>query len=248
MRGRGHIHVVHDERTGRARLASGESEPPFSIRACGGRILVAASAAAPVGGDELCLDVVVGRGAWADVGAVASTIVLPGPTGAVSSMTTHCTVAEGAHLDWVGEPTVSVAGSDHTVTTTIVLDRTASCRVVEEVSLGRTGEPSGALRLVVRVERGGEPVVHHVERFGPDVAGAGSSVSVAGARHVLSAVLVGVDAGGPRVDADDDATTRVAWLPLADDAVLVLAVGPTRPDVSAAVARLAPELAERRRR
>lgn len=199
-------------------------------------MLIAASAAAPVGGDELSLDVSVLAGARADIGTVASTIVLPGPTGASSTMVTSCIVGANAHLNWVGEPTVSVAGSDHTVTTLVELDDTATCRILEEVSLGRSGEPSGRLRLVIRVERGGVPLVHHDETFGPDVLGAGSVVSVGDARHVLSEVLVGVDAGTPRLSIDGE--TRAAWLPMADDVAMILAVGPDRPAVLAVAAEL----------
>ena len=42
----------------------------------------------------------------------------------------------------------------------------ATAWVVEEVSLGRTGEPSGR-RPEWRVERGGGSVLHHAERLGP---------------------------------------------------------------------------------
>jgi urease accessory protein len=236
VKAHGSIVVAPDVEASRSILQSAHSEPPFSIRQCGEQILVAASAAAPVGGDELSLSIVVLAGARAEVGAVASTIVLPGPTGLVSTMSTQCTVGMDAHIDWIGEPTVSVAGSDHTITTTVDLDETATCRVVEEVSLGRSGEPSGRLRLVLRVVRGGRPLVHHDEEFGPDVPGAGSVISNGGAHHVLSEVLVGVDAGEPRVSVTDGC--RVAWLPVAADVVMILAVGPDRPSVRAAVADL----------
>lgn len=229
MRAHGSIVVEHDAVTDRSFLRSGRADPPFSVRWCDGRVLVAASAAAPLGGDELSLDIAVGAGATADVGTVASTIVLPGAVAAPSSMTTNCTVAERAHLDWAGEPTVSVVGSDHEVVTNIDLTASSTCRIVEEVALGRTGEPSGRLRLVVRVERGGVVVVHHEELFGPDVPGSGSTVSTGHARHVLSAVHVGVDVGDSRVVEHPDG--RAAWLPVAPDSAVVLAVGVDRPAV-----------------
>lgn len=235
MKAHGSIVVAADE-AGNSSLETAHSEPPFSIRQCDGRTLIAASSAAPVGGDELSLNVAVLAGATADIGTVASTIVLPGPTGAPSTMTTSCMVGMDAHLDWVGEPTVSVVGSDHTVITTVDLDASATCRIVEEVSLGRSDEPSGRLRLILRVERAGRPVVHHDETFGPDVPGAGSVVSTGHARHTWSEVLVGVDAGEARVVIDGDC--RAAWLPVGSDAVMILAVGPDRPAVQSAVADL----------
>lgn len=238
VKGHGSIVVASGGARSRSTLQSSYSEPPFSIRQCGERILVAASAAAPVGGDALSLDVAVLAGARADIGTVASTIVLPGPTGAPSTMSTRCALGANAHLEWVGEPTVSVSGSDHTITMRVDLDETATCRVVEEVSLGRSDEASGRLRLVLRVERGGRPLVHHDETFGPNIAGSGSVVSVGDARHVLSEVLVGVDAGEPRVTMLEGC--RVGWLPVADDVVMMLAVGPNRSAVRAAVAGIRP--------
>ncbi|WP_420451391.1 urease accessory protein UreD [Ilumatobacter sp.] len=240
MRARGALRVGHDARTGGSVLRSSTSAPPFAIRACAGRILISASAAAPVGGDELALDVDVDARAEASVGTVASTIVLPGPTARPSTMDVRCRVGPGGHLDWIGEPTVSVAGSDHTVTTSVDLDASASCRLVEEVSLGRSGEPSGRLRLVVRVVRGGAPVVHHDETLGPHVAGAGSAISVGAARHLLCAVVVGTDAGGPRSIVGHG--SRAARLPVTADAFVVLALGAERPSVRALVRDIAPEL------
>lgn len=213
---------------------------PFAVRQCAGRILLASSAAAPVGGDELELALDVGPGARADVGSVAASMVWPGPDGAWSSMSTLGRVQPGGHLDLRLEPTISVAGSRHRTSTTIRLRGDATCRVVEEVLLGRTGEESGRLDLALAIERDGRPLVRHEESFGPDVAGALSSVSVGRARYALTAALVGIHAGSSRVAVD--AQRAAAWLPLAKDAAMLIAVGPDRPSVHAATAALAPEL------
>lgn len=135
---------------------------------------------------------------------------------------------------------VSVAGSEHLAATTVQLAADATATVVEEVALGRHDEPSGHLELRLRVERGGRPLVHHVERFGPTVPGHGSVVSVGSARHVVQAVLVGVDAGSPRSIVEHDRAG--ARLPVADDAVVVLAATSDRPTAIALLAHLAPEL------
>ncbi len=214
------------------------SSAPLSVRQCGGRILLASSAAAPVGGDELRLTVDVGSGARVDVGSVAASIVWPGVGGVASSMTTECVVGSGAHLDLWLEPTISVAGSRHRTVTVVRLDGDGTCRVVEESVLGRRDEASGHLDLSLRVERGGRPLVHHDERFGPDVAGAWSSVSVGAARHVVSAVLAGVDAGPPQVRVEAD--RAAAWLPVAADVAVVLAIGHDRPGAMNLLAALSP--------
>jgi urease accessory protein len=212
----------------------------MALRRSGGRLLLVSSAAAPVGGDDLSLDLVVGAGATADVGTVAATMVWPSPVPALSVMTTTIAVGAGARLLWRPCPMVSVRGSDHLASTVVRLAADATAVVVEEVALGRHGEPSGDLELRLRVERDGRPLLHHAERFGPDAPGAGGVVSVGAARHVVQAVLVGVEAGSPRSVVHDD--RAAAWLPLADDAVAILALGTDRPAVLALLTRIAPEL------
>lgn len=203
------------------------SAAPFSVRQCGDRILLASSAAAPVGGDELELRIDVGPRATATVGSVAASMAWPGPTGAASVMTTDCTVGPGGHLDLRLEPTISVTGSRHEASTTVRLAGDATCRVVEEVVLGRTGELSGHLDVSLRVERQGLPLMHHAEHFGPGVAGALSSVSVGSARFAVTAVLVGIEARQPVVHVEADCAA--AWLPVAADAGVAMAVGYDRP-------------------
>jgi urease accessory protein len=220
-------------RDGRSEVVGRAAEAPMSVRRCGSRVLIAAAAAAPVGGDELRIDVTVGEHARADIGTVAATLVWPSPVPAWSSTATTCQVGEWAHLVWWPEPTVSVDGSLHRATTLVRLAATATCTMVEEVGLGRSGEPSGVLELDLRVERNG-PLLHHCETFGVG----SSSVGVGGARHAVSAVIVGPAAGDPRTEVT--AATAAAWLPIAPDAAVLLAVGPDRPAVWEVVDRVAP--------
>lgn len=203
-------------------------------------MLLASTAATPVGGDELDVSIVVDAEATADVGSVAAMVVWPGPDGAGSVLQTNCDVATGGHLDWCPEPTISVVGSRHRSITRVRLAAGATCRIVEEVSLGRTGELPGDLSASLRVERAGSVLVHHDERFGPHHPGCTTSVGVGAARHVVSAVLVGVDAGSSRVEVE--AGRAISWLPIASDAAMVLAVGHDRPTTRALLAAVAPEV------
>lgn len=216
------------------------SAAPLSVRQCGPRILLASSAAAPVGGDELELAIDVGPGARADVGSVAASMVWPGVGGERSTTTTTCVVGSGGHLELWMEPMISVALSRHRAVTVVRLDGDATCRVVEEAVLGRRDEVSGHLDLSLRVERRGRPLVHHDESFGPGVAGALSSVSVGAARFVLTAVLVGIDAGIPRVRVE--AGRAAAWLPVETDAAVAMAIGHDRPSAMSLLAALSPAL------
>ncbi len=222
-------------------IADQRSHAPFSLRRCGRKVLLASSAAAPVGGDDLSLTIDIGPGASASVGSVAATMVWPGPSGAPSSMVTTCAVGAGGHLDLHLEPTVSVTGSRHHASTVIDLAADATCRVIDEVALGRRSEPSGWLALSQRVVRDDRPLLHHDETFGPDVEGALSSVSVGAARYALSGVFVGIDAGASRTIVESDGAA--AWLPAADDAAVALLAAHDRPAALRLFGALCPEFA-----
>lgn len=238
MRAAAHVRIAGDG--ARALPVDIRSEPPFAIRRSGGRVLLVSSAAAPVGGDDLALEIDVGPGAHADLGTVAATMVWPSSTPSLSVMTTTIRGGAAAHVAWRPHPMVSVAGSEHLASTSVHLASGATATIVEEVALGRHAEPSGRLELRLRVERDGRPLAHHVERFGPGTPGHGTVASVGAARHVVQAVLVGVDAGGPRSHVDPD--RAAAWLPLAPDAVMVLAATTDRPTALDLLRSLAPEL------
>ncbi len=222
----GRAHVVVGRGPSGFELSEVRSEPPFAIRRSGGRVVVVSSAAAPVGGDRLALDLVIRPGVDVEIGTAAATMVWPGVGGARSRIATTATIGSGAHLDLRPEPTVSVVGSDHRISTSVRLDDGATCHLVEEIVLGRHGESSGRLELELRVERGGVPLLHHTERFGPDEPGAGSVVGAGRARHVLTAVVVGPPSGSSRtLVADEIAAARLS---IADDVAIVVALGPGR--------------------
>jgi urease accessory protein len=235
-------HLAVGSTGGRAYARDVRAEPPFAIRRTGERFVVVGSAAAPVRGDELALTLDVAAGAVVAIGTVAATMVWPGPPehAAVppSRLTTTIAVGAGGHLDWWPEPTVSVGGSDHVASTRVDLGAQATCRIVEEYSLGRYGEPSGRLATDLRVTRGARPLVHHGELFGPDVPGAGSVARLGAARHVIAAVIVGA-AVLPSEVVLDVGGASAARLAVADDVNVVLAAGPDRPSVLALWERLA---------
>lgn len=218
--------IVAARRGSATEIVGRRAEAPLAIRRCGDRVLLAATAAAPLGGDELDLDIAVGQAATLHVGSVAATLIWPSADGRRSSMSTNCHVADGAELQLTPEPTVSVAGSRHRIVTRVDLAPTARCRIVEELALGRSGECSGDVEMTLRVERGGLPVLHHTEHFGPSAAGHGTSVSIGGARYVVAALIVGQPAGESRTVVERAATA--ACLVLAADAVAVFAAGPDR--------------------
>lgn len=221
---------------GRDVLTVRRAEAPVSLRPSGDRVLIASSAAHPVGGDVIDVEVDVGDDACARIGTVAATVVWPGPDGSPSEQRTTCDVGRGGHLDLHPEPTVAVTGARHSAITRVSLDGTATCRLVEELVLGRSGEPSGAVRLSVRVERDGAPLVHHDEWFGTDDSL--TSVSAGAARHVLTTVTVGPAAG--RARSIVERTAAGAVLPVADDAAIAIVLAADRSDACRLLTELAP--------
>jgi len=217
-------------------LSDVHSQPPLTLRRSGGRLLVVGSAAGPVGGDELHLHLCVAAGARISIGTAAATMVWPGPTREQSTMCVTIDVAPQAHVEWHPCPTISVARSNHQISTVVRLAAGATCRVVEELGLGRGDEESGVLDASVRIERAGAADVHHRERFGPGVPGWGSTTSVAGARFVHQEFAVGAPSRDPAVVIDDSGAA--ALLSIATDVMAVLAAGDNRPAVEVLLGRL----------
>jgi urease accessory protein len=223
---RASAHVEVERRSGRDVLVDVRSDPPMSIRRTGERVVVAGSAAGPVGGDELALDVVVGPAAHLSLGTVAATIVWPGPTGSPSRQLLRLDVGAGGHVRWEPEPLVAVARCRHSVETHVALAAGATAWLVDEVSLGRSGEPSGDVVLSWRVVRDGRPLVHHAERLGPGAPGWGSAVAAGRHRHLLATIAVGHPT--PDVAPVVEPDLAMAVLAVAADAWVVLAAGASR--------------------
>lgn len=218
-----------ERRHGRDEVVDRWAEAPFAVRRCGDRIVLAATAASPVGGDELDLAVEIAPDASARIGSVGAMLVWPAPDPAVSSLTTTVTVAERGHLVFAPEPTITVDGSHHRATTRVDLAADARCELVEEYALGRSGEPAGTIETSLRVVRDGTPLFHHDETLGALASAGVTSVGVGMARHVVTALVVGGPASGAATSVHGGA--MAARLPLADDAYALLGVGVDRPTV-----------------
>lgn len=189
------------------------STPPFALRDTPDGLHLVGSAAGPVGGDELALDVKVIDGSLT-VRSVAAQLVYPGPQGVPSTMTVRADV--NGSLRWLPCPTVLVDRADHRVTTTITLVAGASVMWCDIVVLGRHGEASGSVHQRLRVDRGGRPLLRTDVHLGP-----GHEVETGGARVVGTALVV----GAPVAPLPDD--VRGAVHRLGDDAYLVSVLADT---------------------
>jgi urease accessory protein len=180
------------ERVGdRDRCTALLSSPPLTLRNTPDGLFLVASGAGPVGGDELAVDITVESSARATIRSAAASLVLPGPSGAASSMRVHARV--GGDLRWLPEPTVLVRGCDHTTVAHIDVIASGSVLWREEVVLGRHDEPSGSLLQRLHVDVGGRPLLRNELPVGPRWPGADGPAGLDGAGATGSLLGVGIE-------------------------------------------------------
>jgi urease accessory protein len=151
--------VVAECERGRTALRVLKGEAPLLPRRTGpNEVHFVGGAAAPLGGDELTLEIEVGPGAELAVRTVAASIALPNRFGEESRLSVSVSVAAGGRLLWVPEPLIAAAGCRHTTVSTVDLDATGELIWREELVLGRHGEQAGDVTLCTVVRRAGRPL------------------------------------------------------------------------------------------
>lgn len=221
LRGRVQIRAEPDGRGG-VRLPVLRSAPPISLRPAGAVLYLVASAAGPLGGDEVEVEVEVAPGAALTVTTVAASLALPGRSGAPSSVRVTATIGEGAALRWLPEPLVACHGCDHRASAQVDVAEGATLEWCEELVLGRHRESPGDCRTALRVDVGGRPLLRHELRAGPATPGWDGPAGLAGARAVGQLALVGPRFSSPTTPHVDGLERAV--LPLEGPGVLVTAV------------------------
>lgn len=233
---------------GATRLTTLRSDPPLTLREAAGAVYLAASAAGPVGGDEVELDVEVGPGAVLEVRTVAATLVLPGPAPAPSRSDCRVTVSDGAELRWRPEPVVAVRGCDHRTVARIDLAPTSGLVWREELVLGRHGEPGGSVLQRLEIDRGGVALIRTEHALGPRWPGSNGPAGAGGHRVVGTLVVVGTPAAAAGASAaagldpggEVEGGGRAAWVEPAPGAVVLWAVAPSARSLRAVLDRVAP--------
>lgn len=181
---------------GRTRVVELSASAPLAAKVTGDHeVHLVGTAAAPLDGDVVTIDLEVGDHTQLTVGTVAATMAWPA-RGDVSPsvMIIRAKVGEGAVLRWLPEQLVPVRGCRHVLRSDVQLAATASVLWREEVILGRTGEPPGTLDAELRVVRAGVPLLHQqlqLDGHDPSVHGAPSLLG--GARAVGSLLVAGPD-------------------------------------------------------
>ena len=156
----------------------------------GPEVMIVGSAASLLEGDELRIELVLVKGARLTVTSVAAQLAHPCPGGGRTSVLVRADLGAGSRLDWRPEPTVVCGGGRHDARIEVVLADGAEARWLDEVVLGRTGEPPTGLRAVseLHVDGPGGPLLRDgIDTGAPGAHGAavlGPSVRYIGARHV----------------------------------------------------------------
>lgn len=208
-------------------LATLRSDPPLTLRRTGpGEVHLISTAAGPLGGDRLELDIDVAPGTHLDLRSVAATLVLPGQ-GGPSRMVVTARVGPGATLRFAPEPTVLATGCDHHLLVRLSLAPTASVLWREELVFGRHGEPSGRCHTRFDATIDGRPLLRQQLAVGDPAIDASAAVYGA-ARCAGSTLLAGPAFTPPARPAAGTVAGTVsdglAVLPLAGPGILVSAL------------------------
>jgi urease accessory protein len=206
------------------------STPPLTLRRTPGEVQLVGSAAGPLGGDELALDVQVHAGASLVLRSVAAMMALPGISGEPSRLDLDVRVARDGALVWNPQPTIAVAGCDHHTVTRLSLEAGADLLWRDELVLGRFDERSGSVRQRLDVDVDGLPLLRTEVVAGPRYPGSEGPGGAAGARALGSLLVAGPIVAqlprpppGPRAPFLD---VRLEVLALAGPGVLVSALAP----------------------
>jgi urease accessory protein len=197
--------VVERGSDGRTVVRELRSQPPLALLPQRGAVAgcspattvhMVGSATSPLGGDDMGLDVEVGPGADLVLTGVAATLALPGQAGRPSRLVVRLRVADGARLQFLPEPTVVTQRADHHGELHVQLGAGSWLRCREVLVAGRSGEPSGRFRGLVRVQDGTHPLLVQEQELG-ETELQGSAAHLAGRRVLGTEVLVwGADPAG----------------------------------------------------
>ena len=179
--------VAEADNRGGTRLAQVRSETPLLLRqtlpdGTVPTVHLVAGAAGPLGGDDLRLRIEVGPGAALCVRTVAASIALPARSGARSHVVVSATVAAGASLSWLPEPTVAAAGCRHTALADIEVAEGGALLWRDELVCGRHDERPGDAVISTSANYAGRPLLRQTLAVGPGADGWAGPAVLGGAK------------------------------------------------------------------
>ncbi|MGV9299941.1 urease accessory protein UreD [Amycolatopsis sp. NPDC003676] len=219
-----HARLVAALDDGRTVLRELKSMAPLTLvprrqRGPGAVVHLVNSATAPLGGDELRLEIQVGPGAELTLSGVAATLALPGLREVPSLSTVEIVVEDGGSFEYLPEPTVVTARADHVAVLRAGLAADAWFHTREVLVLGREGERPGRLSSTVHVTCGDVSALRQTQIVGDPALDASLAV-LAGHRVLVTEIEFG---GPPRRAKSGPWWSRT---PLAAGGTLTTAVGP----------------------
>jgi urease accessory protein len=192
------------------------SEPPLALRETPGGIYMVGTAAGPIGGDDVLLEIDVGAGAELTIRSAAASVALPGPSGAPSRFTVRARV-EGT-LRWFPEPSIAARGCRHLNDVRLQVANGGRVTWREEVVLGRDKEHPGSWTTRMSADFGERPLLRQTLAIGAE---GWDGPAVAGEARAIGSVLVVGEQ--KNVACADEGYTAMA---LVGEGVLVSAVAP----------------------
>ena len=200
------------------------TQPPLTLRrvrhddpgVCA--LCVVNSAAGPLAGDRIDLDLTLGDGARAELTSAGAAIAQGRAGTARAVQRSTVSLGEHAELHAVGAPLIVAHGSSVHVQIDLELAATSVIRWQELLVLGRTGEAAGEVTMSWNVERAGEPVLR--QSIDPtDPALRRWPGMLAGARVLATAFVT-----GPALDAWTDASDPTAVVQALDEHTVLATV------------------------
>ncbi|MCU1491117.1 MAG: Urease accessory protein UreD [Acidimicrobiaceae bacterium] len=215
---------------GRALVRDHRDAPPVAFRRCGDEFYLVATAASPIGTDDVEVEVEIGAGAAAVIRSVGATIAYQSSAARLRYLVT---VEPGAQLDWHLEPLIVTSRCALRVETSLALGAGSAVSWTEEVLLGRHGERPGALEHRFTAEHAGRPLLRHDLCLGAGAPGWDGPAVLGTARAVGVRLVAGhpVPAGS--------ATSGPGWarMALEGPGYLDVALGADRDELRAALER-----------
>ncbi|HVS28823.1 MAG TPA: urease accessory protein UreD [Solirubrobacteraceae bacterium] len=153
------------------------------------------TAAGPLGGDRLEIEVEIGPGARLELRPLAATIAYPARVPA--RQRARCLVASGGRLAWLGRPVVLAAGCRFETAVDMRLESGGAAVLRETVVLGRHGESAGSYESGLSATLGGEPLLRDRVALHAGDAATRSLAVLGGRRAYGSVALLGLDAASP---------------------------------------------------
>lgn len=132
-------------------IAARETEPDT--------VHLVSAAATPLGGDSICVRIVVEPGALLRVRTAAATMTLPGPTTHESQANWLLEVA--GELDLDPQPTVVAAASRHITSTRLAVEGSGRVKLRERIQIGRTDERQGFWSGSLHADVDGTALLRH---------------------------------------------------------------------------------------